>query len=78
METPQIPFKVFLIQDGVLATEPSGGSYDNISAVTIACALYQSLQGYNPATENAVTVHDETDTAIAYVGRHPEAQHAVE
>jgi len=48
-----------------------GGSYDNISAVTIACALYGVIQHANFTTDGShvVTVYDDAGTAIAQVGK---------
>jgi hypothetical protein len=48
-----------------------GGSYDNLSAVTIACTLYAIIQAANPTTTGShqVSVHDATDTVIAVIGR---------
>ena len=60
------PFKCQL-PDGTVV----GGSYDNASAVTIACALYAVAQGYSPTTSGShqITVLDTTDTVIAVIGR---------
>jgi len=48
-----------------------GGSYDNISAVTIACSYWNVIQTLTPDTtgKHIVTVYDDTDTAIAVIGR---------
>jgi len=48
-----------------------GGSYDNISAVTIACAIYGVIQHANFTTDGShvVTVYDSTGTGIAQVGK---------
>jgi len=55
------------LPDGLLV----GGSYDNISAVTIACALYGVLQDENFTTDGShvITVYDSTGVAIAVVGK---------
>jgi len=59
------PFKCKL-PDGTLV----GGSYDNISAVTIACAYFQTLQQLSPAAAglHQIVVYDSTDVAIAVIG----------
>jgi len=50
-----------------------GGSYDDISAVTIAAAYYQVLQILVPegTGQHSVIVYDDTDTPIAIVGKDP-------
>jgi len=60
------PFKCKL-PDGTIV----GGSYDNLSAVTIACTLYAVIQGQNFTTTGShiITVEDDTGTVIAQVGR---------
>jgi len=52
-----------------------GGSYDAISAVTIACALYSTVQQYSVdfAGGHQIVVYDSTDTAIAAIGKNPDA-----
>jgi hypothetical protein len=66
---PTTLFKVYLIQDGVRGVWV-GGSYDNISAVTIACAIYTTLEAMYPDSHNAVGVYDSMDTGVAFVGEH--------
>jgi hypothetical protein len=51
---------------GVLA----GGSYDNASAVAIACAAYVVAQNYAASTTRAFAVYDDTDTVVAFIGRY--------
>jgi len=47
-----------------------GGSYDNISAVTIACSYFNTVQTLTPDTtgKHVVTVYDDTRTPIAVIG----------
>ena len=66
---PSTLFKVYLIQDGVRGAWV-GGSYDNISAVTIACALYTALEATYPDVHNAIGVYDGADAGIAFIGEH--------
>ena len=62
------PFKCKL-PDGTFV----GGSYDSISAVTIACAAFTTMQTLNPtAGTHQITVFDSADVAIAYIGRAPD------
>ena len=49
-----------------------GGSYDNISAVTIACSVYAAIQAYSPTDKRQLAVFDETDTMIAVIGSAPD------
>jgi len=69
---PQHPFKVYTMNADDTKNTFVGGSYDNISAVTIACAIWTSSQNYNPTTGFAVGVYDDTDTVIAFLGRRDE------
>lgn len=59
------PFTVKL-EDGTLV----GGSYDNLSAVTIAAAVYQARQGGSGGSDPdfVVTVFDSADVEIAIIG----------
>jgi hypothetical protein len=66
---PTTPFRAYLVEDGVVG-EFLGGSYDNISAVTVACAAYQIMQRYNPRTNVAAVVYDDLDAIIAWIGRY--------
>jgi len=67
-QSTQHPYRCML-PDGSLV----GGSYDNISAVTIACAYFNVVQTMAPDTTGGhiVTVLDDTDTPIAVIGRNP-------
>ena len=67
---PTTLYKCFIVNGGVIDADAAGGSYDNISAVTIACAVFQTLQGFSPSPSRAVTIHDSTDTVIAFVGKY--------
>lgn len=71
-EQTQHPFKCVALDDNDQQTVVCGGSYDNISAVTIACAVYQASQAVAPITHpdmyRRVAVLDTTDTIIAVVG----------
>jgi hypothetical protein len=66
---PTTPFRAYKVEDGVVG-DFLGGSYDNISAVTVACTCFQTLQGYNPRTNISVVVYDENDQIIAWIGRY--------
>jgi len=52
-----------------------GGSYDNISAVTIACCVAQLFLAATGGSAHLpeVTVEDETGTVIAVVGPEPQS-----
>jgi hypothetical protein len=62
------PFKVYELNDDGSTGAMVGGSYDNISAVTIACAAWSTVQGYSPSTHRKLVIYDATDTAIAFIG----------
>ena len=62
------PFNVYRMVDEQTKGNWVGGSYDNISAVTIACAVYAARQNYSPDFETMFAVFDSTDTPIAFVG----------
>jgi len=62
------PFNVYSMIDANTKDKWVGGSYDNISAVTVASAIYQARQGYSPDTEALVAVFNDTDTMIAIIG----------
>jgi len=64
------PFKV-KAPDGTIV----GGSYDAISAVTIAAALYSTIQQYSIdfTGGHQLIVYDSTDVAIAAIGKNPDA-----
>lgn len=66
MDPSTFPFKCQLA-DGTYV----GGAWDNISALTIACAVFSVWQDYDPSTSGArqVSVLDDTDTVLAVVGR---------
>ena len=60
-------FNVYWMTDASTKREWLGGSYDNISAVTIACSVFNSLQ--DAYQQNAlVGVFDGSDKAIAFIG----------
>jgi len=71
-ETPvqslQHPFPCYTLNPDGSQKMLVGGSYDNISAVTIACAIYVAIQSYSPHDKRQVGVFDDTDTLIAVVG----------
>ena len=64
----QHPFGCYTLNPDGSKKTLVGGSYDNISAVTIACAVYASIQAYSPTDKRQLAVFDETDTLIAVVG----------
>ena len=65
---PVTAFKCFLVEDAIIG-QFVGGSYDNISAVTVATDAYRTLQDYNPRSNVGVIVVDDTGINIAYIGR---------
>jgi len=68
------PFKVYTYNpDGSQGTRLLGGSYDNISAVTIACSVYQAMQQFDVDTWRQLGVWDSTNTLIAVIGAQAEA-----
>jgi len=72
MPAPTTPFGChFIMEDGSKGSF-AGGSYDNISAVTIACCLYAASQTptsvTNPNLERTVAVYDGAGTIIAIIG----------
>jgi len=62
------PFRVYTLNDDNTKKTYVGGSYDNISAVTIACAMYGAMQNFNVVTWRQIAVFDSTDTPIAVIG----------
>lgn len=69
MSTPEAPpVTLFTVEDHL--GNVLGGSYDNVSAVSIAVGVYQSIKEANPKANQQVTVFDQTHKAIAYVGYH--------
>src|SRR5262245_27781797 len=67
-DPPQHAYRCYLLDENDEKKTYVGGSYDNISAVTIACAMYQAMQGYNVATWRKIVVFDSGDTPIAFIG----------
>ena len=64
----QHPFGCYTLNPDGSKKSLVGGSYDNISAVTIACAVYAAIQGYSPTDKRQLAVFDDTDTMIAVIG----------
>ena len=67
MSTPEAPPTTLFtckLPNGAIV----GGSYDNASAVAIACAAFQSLQGLYPGGGHEIRVYDNASTVVAYVG----------
>ena len=62
------PFRCWTVNEADVKKTYVGGSYDNISAVTIACAAYGSIQGYSTSPWMRVVVFDSTDTPVAFIG----------
>ena len=62
------PFKCYVMYDDQRSDNLLGGSYDNISAVTVACAVFSTLYQAGGHAANGVGVYDDTDTMIAYIG----------
>jgi len=62
------PFTVYTVNEDGTKKTYVGGSYDNISAVTIACAMYDAMQDYAASTWRKIVVYDSTDTPIAFIG----------
>ena len=73
MSTPQHPFRCFTLDANEEKKTSVGGSYDNASAVAIACSVYAALEGYAPSLWLKVAVFDSTDTLIAFIGGEPDA-----
>jgi len=69
---PLQQFNVYWMTDQNTKNEWLGGSYDNISAVTIGCCIFAALEK-NYQTRALVAVFDSTDTAIAFIGGHGES-----
>jgi len=65
---PSQQFNVYWMADPNTKGDWLGGSYDNISAVTIACTVFAELQRHYQ-TEALVGVFDDTDTPIAFIGK---------
>jgi len=61
-------YNVYLMTDPDTKGQWVGGSYDNISAVTIACSWYSTTQQLVPANNRLIAVFDDTDTVIAAIG----------
>jgi len=72
MSTPEAqqvhPFTIWTVDEAGTKKGYVGGSYDNASAVTIACGVYDALQDYSVATWRQVRVYDSTDQVIAFIG----------
>ena len=66
------PFRCYIVDDTGAKKTYVGGSYDNISAVTIACAVYDAIQDYSISTWRKIVIYDSTDTAIAFIGAEQE------
>lgn len=67
------PFKVCVLNSDDTRGVEIGGSYDNISAVTIACCLYSARQAVGGSISFRVAVYDDSGTGIAVVGQPPGA-----
>lgn len=67
-EDAQHPFRCYTLDDNNERKTMVGGSYDEISAVTIACAVYAVAQGYSASTWRNVIVVDSTEQIIAVIG----------
>jgi len=65
---PTHPFMVYTLDTEDQQKTLVGGSYDDISAVTIACAVYSAFQRYSPSQWRRLAVFDDTDTPIAFIG----------
>ena len=82
MSEPETPIKqdtvhlftVYTLNDDETQNEVVGGSYDNISAVTIACSVFQVRQSKGTDEWLMVGVFDSTDTLIARIGKQRPAQ----
>jgi len=61
-------YNVYLMVDSNTKEQWVGGSYDNISAVTIACSWYSTTQQLVPENSRLVGVFDDTDSVIAFIG----------
>ena len=67
---PLHPFNVYTLEpDFTTKKEWVGGTYDNISSVTVACAAFTAWQNYSPGGGVLVGVFDDTDALIAFIGR---------
>jgi len=66
---PNQLFNAYQMEDSLTKAQWVGGSYDNISAVTIACAWYMMRQNAAVSNSLLVGVFDESDTPIAFIGR---------
>ena len=63
------PFKVYTYNpDGTQGTRLLGGSYDNISAVQIAAAVYVAMQRFDVETWRQLGVWDDSGSLIAVIG----------
>jgi hypothetical protein len=69
---PTHPFSCYTLDEQGERKTLVGGSYDNISAVTIAVAVYGAQQDYSPSTWRKVAVFDDSDKIIAFVGGYDE------
>lgn len=62
------PFNAYVVEADGSKGQFVGGSYDDISAVTVASAVYQAKQQTSPNVPFAIGVFDSTDALIAWVG----------
>ena len=63
------PFNVYKMVDSLTKEQWVGGSYDNISATSIACAAFTAWVSYSPGGGILIGVFDSADTPIAFIGR---------
>ena len=68
---PQHPYRCFTLNPDYSQNRYVGGSYDNISAVTIASALYTAREQVMQSDHFLIGVFDDTDTPIAFIGLPP-------
>jgi len=63
------PYPVYTLNDDETKKELVGGSYDNISALTIACAVFGLRQSKGTDEWLMVGVFDDAGTLIARIGK---------
>jgi len=66
---PAASYQIWVINPQGTKIEQVGGSYDDASAVSIACTAWQAVHLAQPSTKVNVAVFDNSNVLIAYIGR---------
>ena len=69
---PPSTHHVHELQDGDTLGTYMGGANDLASAIQIMVTVYATVQAYSTQADRIVVVVDDTGTALAFIGRHPQ------